>query len=146
VKHSDRSWLSLLGFFAIVTLGSSLIFAAVFASVTAAFAGGEAEQTLNDQRADPQLVPAQTFSGMITDSRCGARHTDSGKSASECTRICVRDGSRYVMVDGDKRYELNGKPEQLAQLAGQRVTLTGVLSEGMIKVNSASVQGAKIGE
>jgi hypothetical protein len=49
------------------------------------------------------------------------------------------------MVDGDKRYELTGKLEQLAQLAGQRVTLTGVLSEGMIQVSSTSV-AAKIGE
>jgi len=145
VKQSDRSWLSLLGFFSVITLGSSLIFAVVFAGVTAAFAGGESAQALADQQVDP-LMPGQTFSGMITDSHCGSRHTDSKNTASECVRMCVRKGSRYILVDGDRNHELAGNPEQFGQLAGQRVSLTGVLSGGTIKVSSASPQVAKIGE
>jgi hypothetical protein len=145
VKQADRSWLSLLGFFAVITLGSSLTFAVVFAGVTAAFAGNESAQALEDQQVDP-LVPGQTFSGMITDSHCGPRHPDSKNSASECVRMCVRKGFRYTIVDGDRNYELTGNPEQFGQLAGQRVSLTGVLSGGTIKVSSASPQVAKIGE
>jgi hypothetical protein len=145
VEPRGRSWLSLLGFFAVITLGSSLIFAIVFAGVTAAIAGGESAQAAEDQQVDP-LVPGQTFSGMITDARCGSRHTDSKNSASECARICARNGSRYVMVDGDRTYDLIGTQDQFGRLAGQRVSLTGVLNGGAIKVRSAMPQAARVGE
>lgn len=143
--QAERSWLSLLGFFAVITLGSSLIFAAVFAGVTAAFAGGESAQASDEQQVDP-LVPGHVFSGMITDSRCGSRHTDSRRSASQCTRMCVRDGSRYILVDGDRHYELTGASAQFDQLSGERANLTGVLTGGTIKVSSARPQAAKGGE
>jgi hypothetical protein len=146
VRPPDRSWLSLLGFFAVITLGSSLIFAVVFAGVTAAIAGGESAQAAEDQQPVDPLVPGQIFSGMITDAHCGSRHTDSKNSASECARMCVRNGSKYVMINGDKNYELNGAPEQFGRLAGQRVNLTGVLSGGAIQVSSARLQSTKMGE
>jgi hypothetical protein len=145
VKKTDRSWVSLLAFFAVVTLGSSLIFAAVFAGVTAVLAGGESAQASDNQPVDP-LLPGQTFSGVISDSHCGARHTDSEKSASECVRMCVRNGSRYVIVNGDTRYELVGTPGQFDKFAAQRVTLTGVLSGGTIKVSSAKALAARAGD
>ena len=142
MKHTNRSWLSLLGFFAVLTLASSLIFAGVFAGVTAAIASGESAQAADNQQVDP-LVPAQTFSGMITDADCRSRHTDPKMSAAECTRMCVRNGSRYVMVNGDKNYELTGAHQQFGELAGQRVSLIGVLSGDAIRVSSANPLAAK---
>lgn len=135
--ETKRSWVSLLGFFAVITLGSSLVFAAVFAGVTAVVGGGGSAQTSDDQQVDP-IVPVQTFSGIITDLRCGAKHTDIEKSAAECTRVCVRDGSKYLLVNGDKNYEITGDPVQISQLAGQRVKLTGALAAGRIKITSAT--------
>lgn len=137
MPETQRSWLSLLGFFAVVTLGSSLIFAAVFAGVTAVIAGGGAAQASDDQQVDP-IVPAQTFSGIITDSHCAARHVDTKRSAAECTRICVSNGSKYLLVNGDKNYEITGDSAQISQLAGQRVKVTGALAAGRIKVTSAT--------
>jgi len=145
VKHTNGSWLSLLGFFALLTLASSLIFAAVFAAVTAAIASGESSQSVDSQQVEP-IVPGQTFSGLITDAHCGPRHTDSKKSAADCARMCVRNGSRYVMVNGDKNYELTGAPQQLGELAGQRVNLIGVLSGDAINVSSAGPVAAKSDE
>ena len=137
MPETQRSWLSLLGFFAVITLGSSLIFAAVFAGVTAVIAGGGAAQASDDQQVDP-IVPAQTFSGIITDSHCAARHVDTKRSAAECTRICVSNGSKYLLVNGDKNYEITGDSAQISQLAGQRVKVTGALAAGRIKVTSAT--------
>ena len=137
MPETKRSWLSLLGFFAVITLGSSLVFAAVFAGVTAVIGGGVAAQASDDQQVDP-IVPVQSFSGIVTDSHCGAKHTDTEKSAAECTRTCVRDGSKYLLVNGDKNYEITGDPAQISQLAGQRVKITGVLAAGTIKVTSAT--------
>jgi len=136
VPKTQRSWLSLLGFFAVITLGSSLIFAAVFAGVTAVIAGGGAAQASDEPQVDP-IVPVQSFSGIITDTHCGARHTNSQRSAAECTRMCVRDGSRYILVNGDQDYKISGDPGQMSQLAGQRVKVTGTLTAGTINVASA---------
>jgi len=139
VRRKDRLWLTLLAFFAVTTLASSLALAALLAGVTVAIAGGEAPQVQVDTQVDP-TIPSQTFSGVITDARCGARHRNSHQSASECARACVRDGSRYTVVDGDKNYELAGNLSHFDLLAGQRVALTGVLDGNTIKVSSASVQ------
>jgi len=141
MPQTQRSWLSLLGFFAVITLGSSLIFAAVFAGVTAVIAGGGSAQASDDQQVDP-MVPAQTLTGIITDSRCGARHVDAKRSAAECTRMCVSNGSKYVLVNGDQNYEITGDPAQISQLAGQRVKVTGALAAGKIKVTSATALAA----
>lgn len=141
MPETQRSWISLLGFFAVITLGSSLIFAAVFAGVTAVIGGDEAAQASDDQQVDP-IVTAHTFTGIITDSRCGAKHSETEKSAAECTRICVSNGSKYLLVNGDHQYEITGDPAQISQLAGQRVRLTGLLAVGRIKVTSATTTAA----
>ena len=141
MKQHDRSWLALLAFFAVTTLACSLVFAAVFAGVTVAIAGGESARAADDQQADP-LVPTQTFSGVLTDAHCGSRHMNSEQSASACTRACVRKGSKYMIVDGDRKYELTGNAWEFDPLAGQRVTLTGTLHGDTIKVSSASPRPA----
>jgi hypothetical protein len=136
VKPPNRSWITLIGFFAVVTLASSLVFAAVFAGVTVAI-GDESAQVADEPQVGP-IVPAHTFSGIITDARCGPRHTNGQKSASESARICVDNGSRYTIVDGNKKYELSGKLRRIGQYAGQRVTLTGNLDGQTIEVSSIS--------
>jgi hypothetical protein len=135
----DRSWLALLAFFAATTLASSLLFAAVLAGVTVAIAGGEVPQRGEGQEFDP-IVPSQIFSGVITDARCGAKHADSRKNASDCARQCVENGANYTIVDGGSSYELTGNRRQFNQWAGQRVTLTGIREGNKIKVNEESLK------
>ena len=80
---------------------------------------------------------SQTFAGMITDSRCGARHRmNSGKTSAECVRSCVRHGAHYVLVDGEKVYALEGYPDQLEKLAGERANIVGMLEGNTIKVTA----------
>ena len=74
---------------------------------------------------------------MITDSRCGARHRmNSGKTSAECARSCVRHGAHYVLVDGEKIYALEGDPDQLEKLAGERANIVGMLEGDTIKVTA----------
>jgi hypothetical protein len=143
VKQYDRSWLALLAFFAVTTLASSLFLAALLAGFTVAIAGGDPPQS-PDRVA--RAVSSGTFSGVVTDALCGPRHTAAEENASDCARMCVRNGSRYIIVDGDRSYELAGSLTQIVQLAGQRATVTGVLEGNTIKVNSASVQLAGEGK
>jgi hypothetical protein len=139
VKQHDRSWPALVAFFAVTTLAVSLLFAAVLAGVTVAIAGGGPAQISDDQQIDPAAMPSQAFSGIVTDARCGPRHKDSQRTASDCARMCERNGSTYVIVDGDRNYELAGNPRQLDQWAGQRVTFRGILEGNTIKVNAESL-------
>jgi len=52
--------------------------------------------------------------------------------------MCVRNGSRYVLVEGNKRYALTGNEGHLDALAGQRVKIAGTLNGNTIKVDSTS--------
>ena len=51
---------------------------------------------------------AQTFTGTVSDSMCGAKHMMEGDDAA-CLRACVQKGSKYALVVGDKVYTLDAK-------------------------------------
>lgn len=128
------AWLGLLTFCGLMTLASSLGFAVLFAGGAAGFASSGIEPA---QKTDAS--PEQTFAGMITDSQCGARHDQSsGKRPAECVRMCVRNGSKYMLVNGDQKNILEGNEVVLDRLAGMRATITGTLSGNTIKVSSAT--------
>src|ERR1700751_809120 len=48
----------------------------------------------------------QTFTGKVSDAMCGAHHMMEG-NAADCTRACVKKGSKYDLVVGDKVYTLD---------------------------------------
>ena len=79
----------------------------------------------------------QTFSGVVTDAHCGAKHaTDSSQNASGCTRLCVKSGSSYALVSGETVFALNGDGGFLDRFAGQRVKIWGSLEGSEIRVDS----------
>jgi len=61
-------------------------------------------------------------------------------SAAECTHFCARNGAKYVLVDGEKRYALTGNTQDLSKFAGQRVTISGSRNGDTIQVSSAFAQ------
>jgi hypothetical protein len=133
MKIQKGTWLGLLTFCSLMTLAASLGLAVLFAGGAAAFASDPQQVQKSD------AVAEQTFSGMITDSQCGARHDQStGKRPADCARMCVRNGSKYILVNGDQKNVLEGDEIALDHLAGQRVTVKGTLSGDTIKVNSVS--------
>jgi hypothetical protein len=137
VKQQNRSWLALLAFCTTTALVTALAFAILVASATLAFAIGQSLRSGKGTGASRPAASSTTYSGMLTDSRCKARHPmNSGKSTAECVRACVRKGSHYVLVDGDKIYALKGNRAELDQRAGQRVTIAGVLGGNTINVSS----------
>jgi hypothetical protein len=141
-KH--RSWLSLVGFCVGAVLISSLAFATIVAGASVALANhqaeGGADQAHELSPATPSPQPSGTaFTGMITDSHCGARHMrNSHQSSSECARACFRRGASYVLVEGDQRYTLVGGETELSKLAGERANVIGTRQGDTILVNSAS--------
>ena len=135
--NTSRSWFSLLTFCASVSLAAALALAVVFTG--ASVVCGRCRPHRRSCRRTQAAAPQPRFSGVISDHQCGARHDkESGKSPAECTLACVRNGGKYSLVNGDKKYALDGNADELSHWAGQRVTIAGTLSGETIKVTSVS--------
>ena len=81
----------------------------------------------------------ESYEGMISDTRCGAKHSAAiDKGATNCTITCVRAGEQFVLIDGDKVYSLDGDLVALKQVAGQRVRIVGTLNGTKIAVRSVA--------
>lgn len=91
------------------------------------------------ESAHTPTTPTATFNGIVTDTRCGAKHSAKvGLSAADCTRACVHAGEHFALVDGEKAYTLEGDPVALKHLAGDRVKIAGTLSGNTIAVVSVA--------
>ena len=73
---------------------------------------------------------SQTLTGEVSDAMCGAKHEMPGKPA-DCTRACVKHGSKYALVVGDQVYTLETSDkaalDKLNDLAGAKAKVTGTL-------------------
>jgi hypothetical protein len=83
----------------------------------------------------------QAFTGKVSDAMCGANHMMAGE-ASDCTRVCIRKGSKYALVVGDKVYSLDTSDkatlDQLDKLADQQAKVTGSANGDSIAVLSVA--------
>jgi hypothetical protein len=95
----------------------------------------QAAQTPALAVAEKSSPPLQTYEGVVSDTRCGAKHSPAmDENAADCTRQCVHAGQHFALVDGDKVYILEGQPELLKRAAGVRVTVTGALNNNTISI------------
>jgi hypothetical protein len=138
-RNPKDCWFSLVGFRLIRAVGIGLVAACLAAALTVTYAEGQSRKSPGINFKNAEGAASQTFSGVITDSTCGARHTKHPDLApTGCVRACRRDGAAYVLVDGDNLYRLDGKIGELAEQAGQRVKVTGTLKGTTIQVTSIS--------
>jgi hypothetical protein len=83
----------------------------------------------------------QTFTGRVSDAMCGASHMMGGEPA-DCLRTCIRKGSKYALVVGDKVYALDtsDKPtlDKLDKLADQQAKVTGQANADTITISSVA--------
>jgi hypothetical protein len=93
----------------------------------------------------PSPAKARAWTGVVTDSNCGAKHTMiPGASDAECTRGCIAKGAKYALVVGRNLYTLEGGPQdKLNALAGSRAQVTGSLAGDTIQVASVNPAGRK---
>jgi len=140
VKRSSP-WISIVGFCLMTVFGTALAFAVIAAGASVALAshqGSDEEQPQKDSPGKAQPVDLVTFSGMVTDSYCGARHTRyPNLGPTQCAAACIRNGASYVLVDGDHTYTLTGNKTSLNKLLGTRANVTGTREGDTIVVSSA---------
>src|SRR5260370_40880846 len=70
---------------------------------------------------------SQTLTGEVSDAMCGVKHEMPSKA--DCARACMKHGSKYALVVGDKIYTLESSDkaslDKLNDLAGSKAKLTG---------------------
>ena len=78
----------------------------------------------------------KTLTGIVSDSMCGAHHMAKDKSPAECTRMCIKQGTKYALVVGSKVYTLEGHESEVDKLAGQKATVKGSVTGETVAVQS----------
>ncbi|HET7893162.1 MAG TPA: hypothetical protein VFL34_16660 [Candidatus Sulfotelmatobacter sp.] len=130
MKH-HRVWIEILLLGTLVALALALLIAL-----------GAAAGATSDEPSARQETPSpagQTYEGLVTCSRCGARHSRAlGQTAGDCTRLCVRSGVGFALVDSDTTYLLDGDLGVLGRLAGKRARVVGELNGNTLRVFSAA--------
>lgn len=94
------------------------------------------------QKSSKKAAPAagQSYTGTVSDTMCGAKHMMAG-SPADCTRACVKQGSDYALVVGDKVYTLKGDAAELDKYAGQKVKVTGKLDGTTLQASTVAPAG-----
>ena len=70
---------------------------------------------------------SQTFTGVVTDTMCGADHKMMNVTPdSKCVRECVKAGAKFALLVGSKVYTLSDQKTP-DQFAGEKVKVTGTL-------------------
>jgi len=89
----------------------------------------------------PAFAADKTIAGKVSDAMCGVKHQMPGDDAG-CTRACVKNGSKYALVVGDKVYTLQTTDkstlDKLNDLAGANAKVTGEVSGDTITVKSVA--------
>lgn len=129
-----RVWLEIVLLSA--TVACALAFLIAKLGVAAAGHGSRQDQSLEEQSSREQ-----SYEGMVTCSRCGAKHSANlGQTAADCARVCVHGGAQFALVEPDNSYFLDGDLNVLKKLAGQRVHILGELKGKTVKVSSAAAE------
>lgn len=87
----------------------------------------------------------QTFTGVITDTMCGAKHAMGITPEDKCVRECVKSDPnrwKYALQVGDKIYVLSDQ-QAPAKFAAKKVKVTGTLVGKTNVLQVASIQPAQ---
>ena len=128
ITNSSSVWIEIVLLATATALALALLLATLGAAAGAAVG----------QAAQPRpTAMAQSFEGMVTCSRCGAKHQAAlDRSASTCVRVCVHGGASFALINGESGYLLDGDLGSLKKLAGQRARVTGTRIGNTIKVTT----------
>ena len=88
---------------------------------------------------------AETFTGVITDTMCGAKHgMMKNQPDDQCIKMCAKGHAAYALFDGANVLKLSDQKTP-AKFAAQKVKVTGTLDAktNTIKVSSIEPSGGK---
>jgi hypothetical protein len=86
------------------------------------------------------LALAETFTGVVTDTMCGAKHTMmKDQPDDKCIQMCVKGSSEYGLFDGQNVFKLSNKSKP-AKFATQKVKVTGTLDPKTKTIKVTSIE------
>src|ERR1700756_535127 len=81
---------------------------------------------------------ATTVNGWVSDSKCGVKGANAG--AAECTKKCLKEGAKMVVVtDTDQKVLTVENPDALQDHIGHHIAVTGHIDGDKIHVESAKM-------
>ncbi len=126
----NRVWIEIVMLGTVIACALALLLATLGVAANAATDDAAARQEMSIQK---------TYEGMVTCSRCGAKHSAAlAQTADACVRVCVHGGAKFSLAEADSTYLLDGDMSALKKLAGQRVRVTGELTGKTIRVSSVA--------
>lgn len=139
---THRVWIEIVLLGAAMACALALLIATLGAAAGAAV-DGLALQQQNSAPAQNTLEDAvtaeHTYEGMVTCSRCKAKHSPAmARAADVCVRVCVHGGAQFALVNAESVYLLEGDLVALKKVAGERVRVVGNLQGNIIRVRSVS--------
>ena len=78
-----------------------------------------------------------SWTGVVSDSHCGLKHSKASAAAATCVEKCVSGGAKYVFVSGKKLYQVEPQ-EKFQGMGGKEVTVTGTMEGDKITVDSVA--------
>jgi hypothetical protein len=84
---------------------------------------------------------AQTYTGVIADTLCGAQHNMKGHSDADCVKMCAKASGQYALFDGQKVLKLSDQKTP-AKYAAQKVKVTGTLDPKANVIKVLSIEPA----
>ena len=83
----------------------------------------------------------QTYTGVITDTLCGAQHNMRGHSDADCAKMCAKASGQYALFDGQTVIRLSDQKTP-AKFAAQKVKVTGTLDSKSNTIRVVSIEPA----
>ena len=81
---------------------------------------------------------AASWTGVISDEKCGARHADASEASMACVQKCVKGGGAAVFVTSDNKVlKIDaGSTAKVMPHLGHKVTVTGTLDGDTVKIDN----------
>ena len=136
--NTRRIWIEIVVVGSAISIGLALLLASIGAAAGIPEAGSDALQAA-PAASQKAATAEQVFDGMVTCSRCGAKHSPAlQRPATVCVRVCVHGGAAFALVSAESSYVLQGDSQVLKPFAGERARIVGSLSGHTIQVRSVS--------
>ena len=137
--NKQRVWIDILLVGSAVAFGLALFLATIGLAAGVGESSKEPQESQSAIRQTANPVAEHSFEGMVTCSRCGAKHSPAlERPATVCVRVCVHGGAKFALVGADSNYVLDGDPQALKRVAGQRARVVGYLRGNTIQVRSVA--------
>ncbi len=81
---------------------------------------------------------AETWSGTISDAKCGAAHADASEKSMKCAQGCVKGGQAPVFVVDGKVLKIKNADAVMDHI-GHKVTIMGKLDGDTVTVDSVKM-------